>query len=166
MLKTLFFRRRGFGLFLDQQLDFFQFDEGLAQHIAQRFGFARKRLFFGEHQFALRKRGLRERADAVGGALTLGLYGILKGRSGVHSMAEWTRSFVPMGMMAAGDLSVIVASRLGPISVVSPISGAYPLVTLIFAWIILKEKITTLQWLNVALILLGMFMSPNFSAEG
>lgn len=104
--------------------------------------------------------------NTIGGGLTLGLYGLLKGREGVHSMSEWTKSFMPMGMMAGGDLAVIIASRLGPISVVTPLSGAYPLVTLIFAWVILKEKITKLQWLNVGLILVGMFLSPNFSAEG
>jgi drug/metabolite transporter (DMT)-like permease len=69
-----------------------------------------------------------------------------------------------MGMMAGGDLSVIIASRMGPISVVTPLSGAYPLVTLLFAWLILKEKITALQWANICLILIGMFLSPDFSS--
>jgi transporter family protein len=102
--------------------------------------------------------------NTIGGALTLGTYGLLKGRQGTHSFREWIHSFMPMGMMAGGDLSVIVASRLGPISIVTPLSGAYPLVTLLFAWMILKEKITVLQWVNVGLILTGMFLSPNFSA--
>lgn len=102
--------------------------------------------------------------NTIGGGLTLGLYGFLRGRKGVHSSGEWIRSFLPMGMMAGGDLSVIIASKLGPISVVTPLSGAYPLVTLIFAWIILKEKITALQWANVCLILVGMFLSPNFNS--
>ncbi len=102
--------------------------------------------------------------NTIGGALTLGLYGLWKGREGIHSLGEWTKSFLPMGMMAGGDLSVIIASRMGPISVVTPLSGAYPLVTLLFAWLILKEKITALQWANICLILIGMFLSPDFSA--
>ena len=99
--------------------------------------------------------------NTIGGALTLGVYGFLRGRQGTHSSREWTRSFLPMGMMAAGDLSVIVASRSGPISVVTPVSGAYPVVTLGFAWLALHEKITVLQWACIVLILVGMFICPG-----
>jgi drug/metabolite transporter (DMT)-like permease len=64
-----------------------------------------------------------------------------------------------MGMMAGGDLAVIIASRLGPISIVSPLSGAYPVVTLGFAALALKERITKLQWACIVVILVGMFLS-------
>jgi len=101
--------------------------------------------------------------NTFGGILTLGSYGIICGRKGAGSSREWLRSFLPMGMMAGGDLAVIIASRLGPISVVSPISGAYPLVTLIFAGFVLKEKITPFQWATVGMILVGMFLSPGTS---
>ena len=47
-----------------------------------------------------------------------------------------------MGMMAGGDLGVIIASRYGPISIVTPLTGAYPVVTLAFAALVLKERIT------------------------
>ena len=40
----------------------------------------------------------------IGALLTLGVYGVWKGRAGTHSVMEWTRSFLPMGMMASGDL--------------------------------------------------------------
>ena len=95
--------------------------------------------------------------NTFGGILTLGVYGFLKGRKGVHSMREWGKSFLPMGMMAGGDLGVIVAlARNGPASLVSPISGAYPLVTLIFAALVLKERITILQMISVVMILAGI----------
>jgi drug/metabolite transporter (DMT)-like permease len=101
--------------------------------------------------------------NTIGGALTLGVYGFLRGRQGSHSPREWGKSFLPMGMMAGGDLGVIVASRLGPISLVTPLSGAYPLVTLIFAAIILREKVTWFQYVNVAVIIAGIFLCPGFS---
>jgi drug/metabolite transporter (DMT)-like permease len=103
--------------------------------------------------------------NTIGGCLTLGVFGFFFGRkktgSNQESAREWMRSFLPMGMMAGGDLGVIIATRTGPISVVTPLTGAYPLVTLGFAVLILKEKMTWLQGLCIFLILAGMLMSPG-----
>ena len=101
--------------------------------------------------------------NTFGGALTLGLFGLLKGRQGTHSGGEWLRSFLPMGMMAGGDLGVIIASKFGPISIVTPLTGAYPVVTLGFAALVLKEKITKLQWVCIIAIVGGMILSPGAS---
>ena len=92
----------------------------------------------------------------VGGALSLGAYGLARGRQGSHSVTEWTHSLIPMGMMASGDLGVIIANRWGPISIVTPMTGAYPVVTLAFAAIVLKERINRLQWACVVAIIGGM----------
>lgn len=102
--------------------------------------------------------------NTFGGVLTLGVYGILKGARGVHSGREWVKSFLPMGMMAGGDLGLIIASRLGPISLVTPISGAYPVVTLIFAALVLRERITALQMISVGLVIVGIVFSPGLPA--
>lgn len=96
--------------------------------------------------------------SAIGALLTLGVYGLWKGRTGTHSVIEWTRSFLPMGMMASGDLGVLIASRYGKISIVTPLTGAYPLVTLVFAALVLRERIVLLQWICIAAILIGMFL--------
>jgi drug/metabolite transporter (DMT)-like permease len=96
--------------------------------------------------------------NTIGGAFSLGIYGFLYGRQGTHSSREWVKSFVPMGMMAGGDLAVIVASKIGPISLVNPISGAYPVVTLIFGALVLREKISLFQYLEVVLIVVGLFL--------
>jgi drug/metabolite transporter (DMT)-like permease len=96
--------------------------------------------------------------SAIGALLTLGVYGFWKGRTGTHSVIEWTRSFLPMGMMASGDLGVLIASRYGKISIVTPLTGAYPLVTLVFAALVLRERIVLLQWVCIAAILIGMFL--------
>ena len=99
--------------------------------------------------------------NTIGGALTLGVYGLWRGRQGVHSLREWGISFLPMGMMAAGDLGVIIAARTGPISVVTPLTGAYPVVTLAFAALVLREKISRLHWLCIGLVLAGIYFSPG-----
>jgi len=96
--------------------------------------------------------------NTIGAALSLGIYGILYGRQGAHSSREWVKSFVPMGMMAAGDLTVIIASQKGPISLVIPISGAYPIITLIFGALVLREKVTKFQYVEVVLIVFGLFL--------
>ena len=98
--------------------------------------------------------------STIGGGLSLGLFGLLKGRQGAHSVREWTHSLIPMGMMASGDLGVIIANRYGPISIVTPMTGAYPVVTLAFAALVLKERINRLQWGCLAAIIGGMCLLP------
>ncbi len=97
--------------------------------------------------------------NTIGGALTLGLYGLKNGLKGSHSGKEWIRSFLPMGMMAGGDMGFIIAASKGPVSIISPLTGAYPVVTLAFAAIILKEHISKLQWVCIVVLIFGIFMS-------
>jgi drug/metabolite transporter (DMT)-like permease len=98
--------------------------------------------------------------NTIGGILSLGVYALLKGRQGTHSIREYVHSFVPMGMMAGGDLGVMIASRYGPISIVVPLTGAYPVVTLGFAALILKERISKLQYACIGAIIIGMAFCP------
>ncbi|MGH8304810.1 MAG: EamA family transporter [Steroidobacteraceae bacterium] len=63
-----------------------------------------------------------------------------------------------MGMMAGGSLGLIIAARNGPISIVTPLIGAYPVVTLVFAALVLKERITRLQYGCIAAIIIGMLL--------
>jgi drug/metabolite transporter (DMT)-like permease len=99
--------------------------------------------------------------NTMGGMMTLGVYGFLFGRQkgGSFEFKTWLHSFLPMGLLASGDLLVIVALSKGPSSIISPVSGAYPLVTLIFAWLVLKEKIGKFQWACIIAILTGITIS-------
>ena len=99
--------------------------------------------------------------NTLGGFLTLGIYGFFCGRKQTGNARAWLQSFIPMGVMALGDLFVIIALSKGPSSIVSPISGAYPLVTMLFAWFVLHEKIRRFQWACIAMILIGIFLSPG-----
>lgn len=99
-----------------------------------------------------------------GGMLTLGLYGatkLLRARKTAPGgpKVPFLHSFLPMAMMAGGDLGVIVATSTGPASIVAPLTGAYPLVTLGFAAMILKEHISKLQWACLAILLAGIGFS-------
>ena len=73
-------------------------------------------------------------------------------------MRQWVHSFVPMGMMAGGSLGLIVAAHHGPISIVTPLIGAYPVVTIIFAALVLKERISPLQYGCISAIISGMVL--------
>jgi drug/metabolite transporter (DMT)-like permease len=95
---------------------------------------------------------------AISGLATLGVYGVLFGRHGAAARGEWVRAFGPMATMAGGSLLTALAYQKGPASIVTPLSGAYPVVTLAFAWAVLKERPTRLQWVGIAAVLAGMVL--------
>jgi drug/metabolite transporter (DMT)-like permease len=99
--------------------------------------------------------------NLAGALATLGLYGVLGGRGGATDRREWARSFAPMAMLAGGDIGFILATRWGPVSLTSPLSGAYPLVTVIFARVVLGERIGSLQAACIVAILGGMALAPG-----
>ena len=100
---------------------------------------------------------------AIGGLSTLGVYGVLSGAARGASRAEWVRAFGPMATMALGSLLVAIAYKYGPASLVTPLAGAYPVVTLGFAWAVLKERPTLLQWGGIAAVLVGMVLTTAVS---
>ncbi|HZI28507.1 MAG TPA: EamA family transporter [Gemmatimonadaceae bacterium] len=100
---------------------------------------------------------------AIGGLLTLGTYGLLNGAVRSGSRTEWLRSVGPMSTMAIGSLLVAIAYKHGPASLVTPLAGAYPVVTIAFAWAVLKERPTRLQWGGIAAVLLGMVLTTVVS---
>lgn len=94
---------------------------------------------------------------AVGGLLTLGFYGALFGRRGAGG--DWGRSVGPMATMAVGSLLAAIAYKQGPASIVTPLSGAYPVVTVGFAYVLLHERPNALQWAGIVLVLAGMVVT-------
>jgi uncharacterized membrane protein len=96
---------------------------------------------------------------AIGGLATLGVYGLAKGAAHTSSGGELARAFGPMATMALGGLLAAIAYKHGPASLVTPIAGAYPVVTLGFAWLVLKERPTALQWAGIASVLAGMILT-------
>jgi drug/metabolite transporter (DMT)-like permease len=96
---------------------------------------------------------------AIGGLMTLGVYGLLRGAARGSTRAEWVRSAGPMATMAIGSLLVAIAYKHGPASLVTPLAGAYPVVTIAFAWAVLKERPTRLQWGGIVTVLIGMVLT-------
>jgi len=96
---------------------------------------------------------------ALGGLSTLGIYGLVKGTARGGTRAEWLLAAGPMAVMATGSLLAAIAYKYGPASLVTPLAGAYPVVTLAFAWAVLKERPTPLQWGGIAAVLAGMVLT-------
>src|SRR5260221_6871527 len=80
--------------------------------------------------------------SSVGGALSLGVFGLIKGRKGPHTVRAWLHSFISMGMMAGGSLGLIIAAPYGPICIGSPLVGAYPGRTLFYSALVLHGSHT------------------------
>ncbi len=100
---------------------------------------------------------------ALGGLSTLGIYGVLRGAAHTSTRADLLRASGPMATMAVGSLLVAIAYKHGPASLVTPLAGAYPVVTLAFAWAVLKERPTPLQWAGIGAVLLGMVLTTAVS---
>jgi drug/metabolite transporter (DMT)-like permease len=96
---------------------------------------------------------------AIGCLMTLGAYGLLQGAARGATRAEFARSAGPMATMALGSLLVAIAYKHGPASLVTPLAGAYPVVTIAFAWAVLRERPTTMQWGGIVAVLIGMVLT-------
>lgn len=93
---------------------------------------------------------------AVGGFLTLGAYGLAKGKIASSTKTEVARAAIPMMTMALGGPLVALAIKYGQASLVTPLSGAYPVVTLAFAGIVLKERPAPLHWIGIGAVFVGL----------
>lgn len=96
---------------------------------------------------------------AIGGLATLGVYGLVRSRRIPSAPGEWARALGPMATMAVGSLLAAIAYKYGPASIVTPLSGAYPVVTLAFALAVLGERPSALQRVGIGLVLLGMVLT-------
>lgn len=61
-------------------------------------------------------------------------------------------------LYSLGDLTLFAAINRGPASVVSPLSGLYPLPTIAYSALVLHERISTLQWVSVGVVLVALIL--------
>lgn len=61
-------------------------------------------------------------------------------------------------LYALGDLTLFAAINRGPASIVSPLSGLYPLPTIAYSALVLKETISTPQWVSVGVVLVALIL--------
>lgn len=61
-------------------------------------------------------------------------------------------------LYSLGDLTLFAAINRGPASIVSPLSGLYPLPTIVYSSLVLKEQISPLQWGAVGVVLVAIVL--------
>jgi transporter family protein len=96
--------------------------------------------------------------NALGALVVLlpyGLYGVIK-EGGLGKPKDLLVALVPTALFALGDLALFRAYATGPATIVSPLSVVYPLITLLYAAPVLKERISLVQWVAVMLLLVGI----------
>ena len=81
-------------------------------------------------------------------------------RSGLGSLVS-DRIGVGYGIInglltGVGTILMFSAFRNGPASVITPVSGAYPLVTVLLAMVILGERLNYIQYIGLAAALVGL----------
>ena len=82
-------------------------------------------------------------------------------RSGGASGWSWTDRGLPILLVGAvlftiGSLSVFLALETGPSSLVFPVSNGCTLVTLLLAYLLLREKLALLQWAGAVITSIGI----------
>lgn len=61
-------------------------------------------------------------------------------------------------LYSLGDLTLFAAINRGPASIVSPLSGLYPLPTIAYSALVLKELISRAQWVSVGVVLVALVL--------
>ncbi len=101
----------------------------------------------------------------IGYCVPLAVYGAYKEKEWKFPVKQMKLAFTPLMMIAIGDVILINAYDYGLASIVTPVSGAYPALTIVYAYFVLKEKLTPLQWVCVVLIFIGIILAPGAGAE-
>jgi len=89
--------------------------------------------------------------------LTVLPYGLLN--HGAENLGEGLgMGLLIVGLYCVGDLTLFAAISRGPAAIVSPVSGLYPLPTVIYAALVLHEAITPQQWVAIVVVLVAIVL--------
>jgi drug/metabolite transporter (DMT)-like permease len=91
----------------------------------------------------------------VASLLVLGAVAMVRSSGGLtRGDAPW---IVLVGALDVGaNLTLVLALETGLLAVVSVLASLYPLVTVVLAWAILKERLAPVQYAGAAIVLIGV----------
>ncbi len=76
----------------------------------------------------------------------------------IFTFKTYYPTLLGVAMVESGFLVFHLAASLGPISLVEPISSSYVALTVILAWIFLKERINRTQCIGITLVAIGVIL--------
>ncbi len=89
-------------------------------------------------------------------ALALLIYGLVQERTWkLPPIKEPLQAAMPLGLNAVGDVAIMVAYNLGPATLVTTLSAASIPITLVYAFIVLRERLERFQWACITLVFVG-----------
>ncbi|UCF81609.1 MAG: DMT family transporter [Acidobacteriota bacterium] len=92
-------------------------------------------------------------------ALALLFYGLIQEREWKFPpIKEPLQAFIPLGLNAVGDVAIMVAYNMGPATLVTTLSAASIPITLVYAFIILSERLNRFQWTCITLTFIGAIL--------
>jgi drug/metabolite transporter (DMT)-like permease len=111
-------------------------------------------LFFGLYFIALHKATLHSffwpiAFSRVTGVLVLGLIALLGRQPALPPRGLWGMVILSGILDAAGNGFYALAARTGRLDVAAVLGALYPASTVLLAWILLKEKISTIQTVGI-----------------
>ncbi len=94
----------------------------------------------------------------IGMALTVLPYGLTQLEGATWAPEALGLGLVIVFLYAVGDLTLFAAISRGPAAIVSPLSGLYPIPTIVYAALVLDESINGLEWIAMAMVLVAIVM--------
>jgi drug/metabolite transporter (DMT)-like permease len=111
-------------------------------------------LFFGLYFIALHKATLHSfywpvTASRMSGVLVLGLIALLARQPAMPPRGQWGIVILSGILDVTGNGFYALAARTGRLDVAAVLGALYPASTVLLAWILLKEKISTIQMIGI-----------------
>ena len=82
---------------------------------------------------------------------------LLSGRTNTHIRLRWWPVLVAVGVLDVGAvLALLIATQGEGAAIGAVASSPYAVITVLFAWIILREPIPLRQWGGIMLVVVGI----------
>ncbi len=97
-------------------------------------------------------------ASRLGGVLILALYIALRRESWKVEKIAWPLILLYGILDIGGNLFFILAGQAGRLDISAVLSSLYPGLTVILAWLILKERLSRTQWIGIAAAMIAIVL--------
>ncbi len=120
-------------------------------------------LFFGFY-FVMIHQATREAffwplvSARLAGTLVMSIYALAMRGPVLPARSLWPLVALGGVLDVTGNVFYVLASRLGRLDVAAVLGSLYPASTVLLAWVLLRERLTRLQWIGVLLALASIIL--------